>query len=133
MKKYLYVLTPWVKWLANFVIIMLVFTYLVPASFNKYLDLSIGWVISFLLAMVFAYWAFYKTLPSDKQLFVYLIIWIVVTLIMELIIDVISFPDPLSMFLRYELLVQIILEIAGVFVIHRAMKRQQAYHLAAPE
>ncbi len=131
MKRFMYFLVPFCKWVANYTAMWAVFTYLIPVPIGRYYEMAIGWVASGLIAAPFAYWAFHKQIPTNKQLGIFLGSWVVVTFLMETVIAYIGYHYPLSMLFRYELLVQIIIEVAVVLVMERVMRRQHAYHMAA--
>ncbi len=132
MKKYLYFVVPLAKWFANTLLIIGIFSFVFPVPIAPWVDLIIGWTISAFLAAPFAYWAFKDKLPSDKELGIFILSWVVVTVILEVIIALIYQPNPWMVLFRYEFLVQTILEIAAILVMARVMRRQNAYHMAAP-
>jgi len=132
MKKYLYIVTPLAKWFGNTLIIMGVFSFVFPIPIAPWVDLIIGWTLSTFIAAPFAYMAFKKQLPTDKELGIFILAWVAITIVMEAIIAMIYQPNPWIVLMRYEFLVQTILEIAAILVIARVMRRQNAYHMAAP-
>lgn len=131
MKRYMYFLVPFCKWVANYTAMWAIFTYVIPVPIGRYYEMTMGWVASALIAAPFAYWAFHDKTPTNKQLGVFLGFWVAVTLVMEAVIAFIGYHYPLNMLLRYELLVQIIIELAVVLILERVLRRHRAYHLAA--
>lgn len=131
MKKYLYFLVPPLKWLVNLTVIMLTYNYVFPEITNKWLSLGLGWTLSALVAAPFAYWAFHRQLPTDRQLGIFIGTWLVISLIMDLLVSLMSYSESWTMIFRYEFIVQYLLEILVILVLHRVRKRHNAYHLAA--
>lgn len=127
----MYFLVPFTKWVANYTAMWAIFTYLIPVPIGIYYEMGIGWVASGLIAAPFAYWAFHGNTPTNKQLGFFLGSWVVVTVLMEAIIAYIGYHYPLRMLLRYEFLVQLIIEVAVVLVMERVMRRHRAYNMAA--
>ncbi|MDF1497625.1 MAG: hypothetical protein P1P90_06280 [Patescibacteria group bacterium] len=132
MKKYLYFVPPLAKWFTNTLVIIAIFSFVFPVPIAPWVDLVIGWTLSAIIAAPFAYWAFKTKLPTDKELGAFILSWVAVTLIMETIIALIYQPNPWMVLFRYEFLVQTILEITAILVMARVMRRQNAYHMAAP-
>ena len=128
MKKYLYVLIPFLKWLVDFILIMLVFGYVMVKPYGLWLDMTVGFGLAAVVAGFFAYWAFHKGVPTDKQLAVFIGCWAVVTFISEATLDFLTLYRPLKILLRWEFLVQTLIEIAVVLAMSRIMKRHQVYH-----
>jgi len=132
MKTYIYFVVPLAKWVTNILFMMLIFGFLFPNPIAPWVDLIIGWSVSAILAAPFAYWAFKKQIPTDKQLGIFILSWVVVTALIEAVVDFIVQPLPWMYLLRYEFLVQTLLEIMVVLLMARIMRRQYAYHMAAP-
>lgn len=132
MRKYWsYIYIPLVKWLANLTVVVVVFSYILPSSMNKWLELGIGWAISCLIAMLFAYWAMHEVIPHGKDLAIMILIWAVITALMEMLISYYSFWDPFYTLLRYEFAVQLLVEVLGVLIMVKVLRRQHAYSHAA--
>ncbi|MFA6099568.1 MAG: hypothetical protein WC750_01660 [Patescibacteria group bacterium] len=132
MKKYLKLIyIPLLKWLANMTVVMVIFGYLFPNPLNKWLELSLGWAVSLLVAMFFTYWACHREVPHGKQLGLLIIFWVVVTVLMEMFLSYYTFYDPFFTLVRYEFAVQMLLEILGILTIVKVLRRQHAYNVAA--
>jgi hypothetical protein len=132
MKKYHYIVAPLAKWVVNVIAMILLFGYIFPVPTEPWIDLAIGWPIAAIIAAPFAYWAFKKQLPTDKELGIFILLWVVVTAVIETTMAIIVQPNPWSVLFRYEFLVQTLFEIAAILVMARVMRRQHAYHMAAP-
>jgi hypothetical protein len=132
MKKYLYIVVPLAKWFANTLIMIGIFSFVFPVPIAPWVDLIIGWTLSAFIAAPFAHWAFKKQIPTDKELGIFILAWVAVTVVMESVMALIYYPNPFTILVRYEFLVQTILEIAAILIIARVMRRQNAYHMAAP-
>ncbi|MDD2785569.1 MAG: hypothetical protein PHS79_01595 [Patescibacteria group bacterium] len=131
MKNYLKLIyIPFVKWLANLTAIMLVFGYLFPTPTNKWVELGIGWTVSMLIAMLFAYWACHKDVPYGRKLAIMIALWVVITTIMEIFLSYYTFWQPFFTILRYEFAVQVILEVIGILIVVKVLRRHQAYNVA---
>lgn len=132
MKKYLYVIVPLCKWIVNTLMVIFVFNYLYTNPINAWLDLVIGWSMPALIAAPFAYWAFHKKLPTDKQLGIFILFWAGVTVAMEALLTIATWPFFMftTVIVRYEFLVQLIIEILVILIMARVLRRQQAYHEA---
>ena len=131
MKRYMYVAAPAAKWLANYLVIFLIFSYVIPNALSRWLETGIGWALSGLVAAPFAYLAFKDRVPSDRQLGIFLIFWIMVTIAMEAAMDFVTLPNFMQFIWRYEFAVQTLIEIMVVLFMHRVMKRHQTYHQTA--
>lgn len=132
MKKANYFVIPLAKWFANLLLMIGFFGFIFPVPIAPWVDLTIGWALSGFIAAPFAYWAFKKDLPSDKELGKFILFWVLVTFVAEAALAFSVQPDPWMVLIRYEFLVQTIVEIAAILLIARIMRRQHAYHLAAP-
>lgn len=121
---------PLLKWLANLTVIMLIFGYLFPTPLNKWLELGIGWTISMLVAMLFAYWACHKDIPFGKRLGIMIAFWAIITAVMEIFLSYYTFWKPFYTLLRYEFAVQLIFEIIGILIVVKMLRRHQAYDVA---
>ncbi|MDD5437779.1 MAG: hypothetical protein PHC70_01400 [Patescibacteria group bacterium] len=132
MKRYFpLIYIPVLKWLANVTIVMIVFGYLFPNPLNKWLELGIGWTLSMGIAMFFAYWACHKEVPQGKQLGLLILFWAVITALMEMLLSYYTFWDPFFTLLNYAFAVQLLLEILGILIIVKVLRRQRAYNVAA--
>ncbi len=132
MKTYLYLVVPTAKFFANLLLMMLVFSYIFPVPIAPWVDMIIGFTLSTVLAAPFAYWAFKSALPSGKQLGLFIAAWVIITIIAEVIIDLIFHSGVWMYIFRYEFLVQTLLEILVILIMSRVMRRQNAYQMAAP-
>lgn len=133
MKKINYILIPLAKWIANLLVInIIIFSYVYTTPIAPWADLIIGWTLSAIVAAPFAYWAFKAKLPSGKELGLFILAWAVITFLAELAFAFSFQPDAFFVVLRYEFLVQTVFEIAAILVIAKVMRRQYAYHMAAP-
>ena len=131
MKKYQYVLIPFLKWVTNFAVIMVVFNYVLVNPLGNWVDNAVGLTISALVAAAFAYWAFHQKVPADKQLAWFIGFWVIVTFLSEMTLDILTLFRPFSMLFRWEFLVQTLVELLAVLVMSRVMKRHQAYQETA--
>lgn len=132
MSKYFpWIYIPLLKWLANVTVMMIVFGYLFPNPINTWVEMGIGWVLSLGIAMFFAYWACHKDVPHGKQLGLFIVFWAVVTAIMEMLLSYYTFWDPFFTLVRYEFAAQLIIEIIGILIIVKVLRRHHAYNIAA--
>ncbi len=132
MKKYKYIAIPIAKWFANMLVIMAFFGYIFTKPIAPWVDLIVGWTLSAFIAAPFVYWAFKSDLPNTKELGLFVLAWALVTFLAEFILAFTVLPDPFLVVLRYEFLVQTVVEVAVIFVVAKVMRRQYAYHMAAP-
>ncbi|MBD3281724.1 hypothetical protein GF391_03170 [Candidatus Uhrbacteria bacterium] len=133
MKKSNYILIPFAKWIASFLVInIVIFGYVYTTPIAPWVDLVIGWSLSALIAAPFAYWAFKSKLPGGKELGLFILFWVIVTFVSETAFAFAFQPDPFLVVVRYEFLVQTVFEIAAILVMAKVMRRQYAYHMAAP-
>ncbi len=132
MKKINYVVIPLAKWFTNLLVMIGFFGFVFPVPIAPWVDLIIGWALSGFVAAPFAYWAFKKNIPADKQLGIFILFWVLVTFVAEAALAFAMQPNPLVVLIRYEFLVQTIVEIAAILLVARVMRRQRAYHIAAP-
>jgi len=126
---YLYI--PWLKWLTNLTVIMMIFGFVFPNPTNKWLELGIGWTASLAVAMLFTYWALSKEALQGKRLAVFLLSWVIIMSLMEILISYYTFWSPFFTILRYEYAVQVLFEILGVLIMVKVMRRQKAYKAVA--
>ncbi len=132
MKTYLYFVVPLAKFFANLLLMIVVFSYIFPVPIAPWVDMIIGFTLSTILAAPFAYWAFKNQIPTGKQLSWFVLAWVGITVLAEIIIDFIFHAGVWVYIFRYEFLVQTLLEVAVILIMARVMRRQNAYHLAAP-
>ena len=132
MKKYFpLIYIPLLNWLANLTAVIFMFGFLFPNPLNQWLELSIGWLLSMAIAMFFAYWACHKEVPHGKQLGLLILFWVAIQAIMEMLLSYYTFWDPFFTVLHYAFAVQILMEVLGILVIVKVMRRQRAYNIAA--
>jgi hypothetical protein len=111
---------------------MIVFTYIFPVPISPGVDMVIGFTLSAILAAPFAYLAFKAGLPTNKQLSLFILAWFLITLTAEIILNFFFYTNVWMFIIRWEFLAQMLLEIAVVLIMLRVMRRQNAYHMAAP-
>lgn len=129
MKKYLpYIYIPLVKWLANLTVVMVIYGWIFPNPTDKWFELGLGWAISLVIAMLFAYWAMHWEVPHGKVLALMILLWVAVTAVMEMFISYYSFWNPFFTLLRYEFAVQILFEILGILIMVKVLRRRHAYN-----
>lgn len=127
MKYVPYIYIPMLKWLANMTLIMVVFGYIFPNPFASWIELIMGLSISLVVAMVFGYWALRKTIPHGKDLAILVGLWLIMTVLMEMMLSYYSYFSPLFTVLRYEFAMQLFVEIIGVLALVLVLRRQRAY------
>ncbi len=126
--KYLpYIYIPMIKWLASMTMIMVVFGYIFPNPFKSWIELIMGLSISLVVAMVFAYWALRKAIPHGKDLAIFVVLWLVMTTLMEMMLSYYSYFSPLFTVLRYEFAMQLFVEVIGILALVLVLRRHQAY------
>ena len=128
MRQYLhYIYIPWLKWLANLTVIMVIFGFVFPNPTNKWLELGMGWTVSMAIAMLFAYWALHKEHLQGKRLALFLVSWVLIMSLMEILTSYYTFWSPFFTILHYQYAVQVLLEILGVLIMVKVQRRQKAY------
>ncbi len=131
MKKYLYFVIPFLKWLSNFLVIMFMFNYVMVVALGRWVDIIVGLTLSAIVAGVFAYWAFYPKVMDDKRLAWFILSWVAVTFLSEFTLDYLTLYRPYKVLLSWEFLAQTLVEILVVLVMSRVLKRHQTYHETA--
>lgn len=126
-----FIYIPLLKWVMNLTVMILVFGYIFPTATSKWFDLAIGWSLSLPIAMLFAYWTCQKFIPYGKSLALMIVSWVFVTAIMEIVLGYYKFFELFATLFRYEFAVQMLIEIVGILIMVKVMRRQRAYQLAA--
>jgi hypothetical protein len=113
-----------IKWFVFLIISSVLLQFVVPSSWSGYEIAAPMWLIAFLVAFAFAEWAFHRRMPEHSDTLLLFVIWMVVTLTLQLlhaqyvmgsILYVINSPD---------IYVQYLLEILAIFLAsHLAHKR----------
>ncbi|MBU2566218.1 hypothetical protein KKG46_01515 [Patescibacteria group bacterium] len=129
MKKFKYPLIPFLNWIANYAIVILLVRYIFPLWFPSWISLAIVWIIAGILAMIFSYWAFHTKILSNRQLGWFIGVWVIIKILMEGIISFMGYTDPLFLVVRYEFFVNTIFEILGILLMYRVSKRHQAHQV----
>ena len=129
MRKFKYPLIPFLNWVANYSVIVILVRYIFPLWLPAWIDLAFVWIIAGILAMAFSYWAFHAKILSNRQLGWYIGIWVIVKIFMEGLISFMGYTDPLFLVVRYEFFVNIIFEILGILLMYRVAKRHQAHEV----
>ncbi len=119
------------KWVADTVAIMLVLGYVVPHSWHGYALSFPIWIMTTALAYGFAYWALHPSYPTQKNVIILLIVWMVITFMFEASYEVFIIGVPI-LFSNIDTIVQYMLEIAAILMVARVL-RIKKMHSAAGE
>jgi hypothetical protein len=105
-----------VKWFAVNTATILVMFFVLPKTWSGGEVSAPVWIMTFVLAAGFAYWALLKKKPSYKDILKLLGVWLVVTLVMQNAFEYFIFGRALFIFRSFDALAALIIELLGVIV-----------------
>lgn len=113
------------KWLANFAAAFILLGFVLPNQFTG-LELDIPvWIVSTLIAFMFATWAVSKKMPSNRDTFMLLAIWTIVSITGFLIYGMVySNYGPWAV-VSPEILIQLVLESVAVYLACYRVRRMR--------
>ncbi|MEK7655806.1 MAG: hypothetical protein AAB386_03960 [Patescibacteria group bacterium] len=122
------------KLTADFLAIMLLFSYVIPSSFGGIVLSIITWCVTFFIAFVFASWAFSKRSPSRRNVLTLIAVWLTVTVGGFAVFGMRFSLQGLWAVVSTELLVQYVLEILAIlFAAYRHKSRHVSYKISGEE
>ena len=113
-----------VKWIAVFTAISVLTTYVANGLTGYVLALPV-WALAFAMAYGFAYWALHPTMPGKRELTRLILIWMVVTIVLEVYYELLTIGQVVFILYSPDLYVQYLLEIIAIFFAARTIRRKK--------
>ena len=113
------------KWVVMNCVIVLVSLYLIPRTWHGYAIIIPMWLITFACAFGFATWALSKRLPSWRDLGWLVVIWLVVSLILQNVYEQLLFGYALWFLRSLDLLLGFVIEILAIVLAFYFVRRNK--------
>jgi hypothetical protein len=105
-----------VKWFAVNAATVVVLFLVLPKNWSGGEISAPIWIMTFAIAVGFAYWALNKRKPGYKDVLKLLVVWLVVTLVMQNAFDYFIIGRALFILRSFDALAALIIELLGVIV-----------------
>ena len=116
------------KWLVSYFILVPAVVYIIPSATPSLVRDLIVWIVTALLALVFAEWAFNTKLPEKKDVIELFVIWLIVSAVLSMGTDVLMYGQPIFLLKSFQTQLQFVLELIMVPVAaYIARKRRMAH------
>lgn len=124
--------TPWVrfisiaslKWLANWFLVA-IFLAVVPRSIQGYGLAVCVWVLSFIIAFIFAQWAFSKRMPDRRDTIALCAVWAIVMIVFQSFWEFFQYGQLIFSFLSVDILGTIVFELIAVVLASSVTRRHR--------
>ncbi len=104
------------KWSVNLLATLVLIRYVIPHGWNGYAEAAPVWVASFVIAFAFAEWIFRPKLPGKKETIRLVIMWVVLTYVLNVLGSVILFNTPRVAIYGTDLYVTLLFEIVAIIL-----------------
>lgn len=113
------------KWVANLLAVVVLLRFVIPGGWHGFLKAGPIWIASFVIAFLFAEWAFQKQLPSKRDLIRLIVVWVVVSYSLDIIGSVMVFDTPRVAMYGTDLHVTMLFEIAAILAAAYVTRRRK--------
>lgn len=102
-----------------------VYVYLLPDWVSGNVLVGITWLAVFLIAFLFAEWAFHPAAPMNKDIVLLVVVWFSVTITMMLGYGILFSPRGPAIVATWEILGQFVFELAAILLAGYATRRRK--------
>lgn len=113
------------KWTANLLAVVLLLRFVVPGGWHGFLKAGPIWIASFIIAFLFAEWAFQKQLPSKRDLIQLVVIWIVVSYSLDIVGSVMVFDTARVALYGTDLHITMLFEVGAILAAAYVTRRRK--------
>lgn len=127
--------TPWVrfiaissvKWIANWFLVALFLVFVVPRSVQGYGLAACVWILSFIIAFIFARWAFGARMPDRRDTIALCAVWVVVMILFQSFWEFFQYGQLIFSFLTVDILGTIVVEVFAVVLASYVTRRHRLH------
>lgn len=113
------------KWVANVLAMLLLLRFLIPHAWTGFLKAAPIWVVSFVIAFLFAEWALATRLPNTKNLFQLILTWIVVSYLLNILGSVFLFQTARVALYGTDLHLTSVMELLAILLAASVIRRRK--------
>lgn len=113
------------KWLANYFVTILLIVYLLPSDWHGYFIVIPMWILSFIVALTFAFWLFHPRLPTSRDTAIVIVIWLAVSWSIQVFHAFYYFGTLAPLIYGPDMYVQYLLEILAILGMSYYMRRKK--------
>ncbi len=113
------------QWVTNLFAVLVLLQFVIPGSWQGNLKAVPIWLVSFLLAFLFAEWAFDKRLPERRDTIELILVWVVVSVTLNILGSVLVFKTARVALYGTDLHITMLFEIIAIVLAAHATRRRK--------
>jgi hypothetical protein len=114
-----------INWVVNLFLVSIFLVYVIPRSIHGYGLAVVVWVLSSLIAFVFAHWAFHPRMPGRTDTVALCVIWFFMTIAFQAFWEMYQYGQLVFFFLNIDLLGAVILQIVAIVLASYISRRHR--------
>ena len=112
-------------WLVRLFLSALILQYVIPSSWRGYAVAAPMWLLGIGVVFAAAEWAFHERLPGKRETLIFLISWIGLTVVLQIMYSFFLFGTVLPFINSLEIYIQYVFEILTILVVAYLTRRRR--------
>ncbi|MEK7115792.1 MAG: hypothetical protein AAB879_00165 [Patescibacteria group bacterium] len=113
------------KWVVNLFAVLALLRFVIPPAWHGNLKAAPIWLVSFILAFLFAEWAFARRLHGKRSTVECIVLWVVVSYTLNIFASVVTFATARVAIYGTDLHITTLSEIAAILLAAHATRRRK--------